>query len=327
VATGVGMQWVRNLLRRKWNLATIGVGVVLVGFIGFLVGKNYLSQLELQEFALEQLRQDLDKRATAMSYFYSERRNDLKNLAGSRELSIFFENKALGMSMEYGPRLSLLSISEIFNRLIKERNLGKDRIYTRIVFIDSNGGLLVDTQPIGGRQNDKHEWKKFLSPEGPEIVTVHESNGNLWKVAVSTPYFFKNKYVGQIVTFVSIKTVYRHLIAAEGSTQRVILLDCSKGNAYIPGDLKLEASFSNIPDLKNIEPGKTYRSKVLLKNGIKVDTITIRVPIKDTPFSLVSILPVSEVFGQTAPWHMPLAMGMVSLAILSGMAIILRTNT
>ncbi|MEW6377111.1 MAG: ATP-binding protein [Thermodesulfobacteriota bacterium] len=321
------MQLFRNLLKGKWNLATMGVSVVLVGFIAFLVGKNYLSQLELQEFALEQLRQDLEKRATALSYFYFERRNDLKNLAESREISIFFENKALGMSMEYGLRASLLTISETFNRLLKERKLGKDRIYTRIIFVDSNGELLVDTQPISGKQNDKQEWKKFLSPEGSQIIIVHESNRNLWKVAVSIPYFFKNKYAGQIITLVSPKTVYRHLIETEGFTRRVILLDCGKGYLYVPEDLKLKAPFSKIPDLSNIETGKTYRLKVPLKNGVKVDMVAIRVPIKDIPFSLVCVLPTSEVFGQTLPWHIPLAMGVVSLAILSGMAIILRTNT
>src|SRR3989304_1849382 len=112
ISEGGTMKSVRTSLKRRWNLTVIVASLVLVGFIGFLVVENYLSQLELQGYTLEQLRQDTEKRATAVTYFSSERKNDLRNLALSRETSIFFENKALGMSMEYGLKASLLAMSD-----------------------------------------------------------------------------------------------------------------------------------------------------------------------------------------------------------------------
>ncbi|MBW1717694.1 MAG: hypothetical protein JRJ77_18090 [Deltaproteobacteria bacterium] len=71
---------------------------------------NYRSQVKLQESALDHLREDTEKRSMAVSYFCSERKNDLNSLASNRAISAFFENKALGMSMEYELRASLLDL-------------------------------------------------------------------------------------------------------------------------------------------------------------------------------------------------------------------------
>ena len=71
---------------------------------------NYRSQVKLQESALDHLREDTEKRSMAVSYFCSERKNDLNSHASNRAISAFFENKALGMSMEYELRASLLDL-------------------------------------------------------------------------------------------------------------------------------------------------------------------------------------------------------------------------
>ena len=319
------MRSVQSLLKRKWNLATIIVGVLLVGFIAFLVVKNYLSQLELQGYALEQLNQDIEKRAMAVSYFYSERRNDLKNLAKSREISLFFENKGLGMSMEYGLRASLLAISETFNRLLEERKLREDRIYSRITFIESNGKLLVDTQP--GEVKHRQDLKKFLKPESSDVTLIKEHLDNSLELMVTVPYFFKEKYMGQIIAWISPKTVYKHLIRTEAEpSQRFIFIDCGKGNLYFPEGIQLKAALSNLPDLSTIEIGKPYRFKVTSKDEVKEGRLALKVPIKETPYFLVAVLPTSEVIGPTSPWHLPIGMAILSLAILGGMAIVLWMN-
>ncbi|OPX19769.1 MAG: hypothetical protein BZ151_07565, partial [Desulfobacca sp. 4484_104] len=60
------------------------VGIVMTGFISFLIGQNFLAHVELQKLTLKNLRQDVEKRAAAGSYFYSERQQDLIDLAHSR---------------------------------------------------------------------------------------------------------------------------------------------------------------------------------------------------------------------------------------------------
>ncbi len=67
--------------QRKGYLAVVSAFLLLLGFIGFLVLINHRSQRKIQGFALTQLRQDAEKRAIALGYFFSERKYDLKNLA------------------------------------------------------------------------------------------------------------------------------------------------------------------------------------------------------------------------------------------------------
>ena len=61
VARGFNPLWVL--------LAAVMLGALLV----FLIVSNFLAQRELQDLSLRNLRQDLEKRAAAVSYFYAER--------------------------------------------------------------------------------------------------------------------------------------------------------------------------------------------------------------------------------------------------------------
>ena len=127
-------------------LTTAFAAVILLVCLGTLLVKTYRAQIEIRESILNNFKQDLAKHAAALSYFYAERKNDLKNLPTRREISIYFENKALGMSMEYGLRASLIAIQESFNQVLQERLLDADRIYTRFIFADSSGACLIDSQ-------------------------------------------------------------------------------------------------------------------------------------------------------------------------------------
>ena len=70
--------------------------VLLIIFIGFLVVENYRSERKLRNSALAQIKMDIEKRAMALSYFFSERKNDLKDLVESRSLSSFLKIRRSG---------------------------------------------------------------------------------------------------------------------------------------------------------------------------------------------------------------------------------------
>jgi len=321
------MRSLLDLVRKRSNVVAVVAGVFVIGYICLLVGANYLSQVELQESALEQLRQDMEKRATAVNYFCSERKNDLKNLIKNRAISGFFENKALGMSMEYGLRSSLLGISKTFDHLLANRKLGEERIYTRIVFIDASGKLLVDSQPE--RQKVEHEldWKTFLTPEKQRMVVIDVYDGQGLKVIISTPYFFKNRYAGQILAWISSKTVYRLVEETKESAKRSVYLVCGSYLFPLPADMQYVPVLYSLTDPGSARVMKTHRFEQVKKDGSRVDMFAMVVPTKETPLFLVTLLPVSEVFGHMAPWHLPLAMGALAIIILGGMAGAFRINT
>ncbi len=319
------MRSLLDLMGIKAKVAAIAAGILMVGYICLLVSINYFSQIELRESTLKQLRQDMKTRATTVDYFCSERKNDLKNLAENRMISAFFENKALGMSMEYGLQSSLLGISETFSRFLANRELADDRIYTRVVFIDTRGKLLVDSQPEREKGEHELDWKTFLEPgkSGAAIVALHEKG--LLKVMVSTPYFFKNQYTGQILAWISPKTVYS-LVEAKGSLMRSVYVVCTKHLLPLSAGMQYKPDLSTLTDLGSAKIVETHRFEQVKKDGSRVDMIAMGVHVKDTPLALIMLLSASEVFGHMAPGHLPLAMGALATIVLAGMAVAFRIN-
>ena len=236
----------RRKLFRGTYLTVALAGVVMVVCLAILLVKTYRAQVEIRESILNNFKQDLGKHAAALSYFFAERKNELKNLPTKREISIFFENKALGMSMEYGLRASLLAIQESLNQVLTERLLGRDRIYTRFVFIDSSGEWLIDSEKNGNLSTPDKNGKEFLTPESFDpVILVKLLNGSA-QLLVSCPYFFKGKYHGQIVAWISTETVHKHLIGADHDLQKkFIRVFSTKDKFYLPTDTEVVATASS----------------------------------------------------------------------------------
>ena len=231
--------------RKKQNLAVIALGAVLVGYIAFLLVANYHSQIELQKSGLEQMRLDTEKYAGAVSYFFSEQKDHLKNLTEKRELAAFFENKALGMSMEYGLWDSVMSIAKVFGRFSDNRRIGGDRIYTRIVFLESNGAVLVDRPADNSSPANEQNWQRFLAPENPDPKIIVEPLGSSWQIMISTPYFFKGTFSGQIIAWISSEIIYHHVVKATGgaSPRLLTIINANGEPLYSPGGRALKSKF------------------------------------------------------------------------------------
>ncbi|MBW2642548.1 MAG: response regulator [Deltaproteobacteria bacterium] len=311
----------------KRNLAAIIIGLVLLLYIGFLITSNYLSQVDLQKTALEKLRQDTEKLAMSVSYFCAERKIDLKNLSENRAVSVYFENKALGMSMEYGLKANLDGIRYQFDRLMEEKNFGDKRIYPRLTFIMPNGELLVDTGLINLEQDQGRDWNEFLTPDSRDVTFIDKHNPQIPMMMVTIPYFFKGSFAGQFVAWVSLVNVYEHLVKkgepSNGHTSFVSIKDHLQSVKY------MRAKFSplSLSELMNIEMGKTRRLEVTDHTGIKRDMIVIRIPIKGTPLSLTSVMPASDILGRRSPFHLLVAMAVLSIAVLIGMMIFWQVTT
>lgn len=319
--------------RRKWrkptprNLIPIIFALGLFAYMGFLLVTNYLSQLDKQKKAVEQFRQDVEKHATAISYFFFERRNDLRNLSENRAISVFYENKALGMSMQYGLQASLLSIGGQFKRFIEEKRIGGDKIYHRLVLIDDQGEMLVDSNPADPKKREGRDWKKFLTPVNAGPVTITEGHERLYEVIITIPYFFKGNYSGQIIAWINPQPIFEHLLGTVGSSSRALILACDKNHLHLPMKNRSDFPDAYSPSLVNIEFGTLYPFRSAGRDGAQVDMIAIRMPARETTFSLVEVLPASALLGRTPPWEILLVMGGLSVLLLSGTIVLWRNNT
>ena len=310
------------------TLTAFIAAVVLLVCLATLLLKTYHAQIEVRESILNNFKQDLAKHAAALSYFYAERKNDLKNLPTKREISIYFENKALGMSMEYGLRASLIAIQESFNQVLQERLLGADRIYTRFIFADSSGACLIDSQKTPNPESQGNTCQQFLTPlNSAPVVLVKRVNG-VAQLIVSCPYFFKGTYSGQIIAWISIETVHKHLIGADSQFRKKILrVFSSQGNFYLPSetnDADVSAALPIVTELADLE---YHRFKLANQTGGTVEMISTWMPIQDTPLILVGAIPTHELFGYLSPWHLLAVLGSLSLFSLVGGGVAWWTNT
>jgi signal transduction histidine kinase/ActR/RegA family two-component response regulator len=325
------MQRIYNSLQ-KGNIYVILMSILLTGFIAFLVGKNYLAQSALQKSTLKNFQQDLEKRATAVSYFYSERKNDLKNLAASREITMFFENQALGMSMEYGLRASLMQIQKCFAKFLVGRKLGSDPIYHRLVFLDREGKCLVDSNIPNGRQPFERNWDQYLGLVCSEPAIVVEYRGGMTQVMISLRYCFQNSFKGQIIAYLVPETVQKHLIQGKWESPDITFnVFYKQDNFYLnlDPDAKKDFLYKNflLLDIKSMNIGEPKNFTVVRENGVKVKMMAIYVPIQETPFFLLGLWPESKIDNYMSPWQLLATLGLLSFLVLGGLAVIWRTNT
>lgn len=348
-----------EFLLRKNSITAVVAASLLTGFMAFLIGNSYLSQKKLQLFALADLERSLDKRTAAISYFFAERRNDLKNLASSTEISGFFENKALGMSMEYGLKASLVIISETFRQVLEERRLGKERIYTRIVFLDPSGEALADSTLPGESPQLVEPMRKYLTPDAVVPQILIETGAGISEVLISAPCRFKDRYVGQVAAWLHPQRVYDHFIhqSESPSGRGSFLFSKSDGGPMAPLRLAYRSPHllascqrlaedapshwhgSAAPPLAERAPlpppapsvaehqAPRKHEKLLRFTENDMDLLAVRSHVPDTPFFLVDILAEEEILGTTKPWHLLVALAALGLLLLGGLGVIWRTRS
>lgn len=117
---------------------------LLLAYFALILVSTYLAQENLREASQLRSELELENRANALGYFYSERRTGLRRLAEDRAFSVFFSNRALGMSMRYGLRASLLGMQKVVDRFIVESTLGDRTSLQRVVIRDTDGQVLLD---------------------------------------------------------------------------------------------------------------------------------------------------------------------------------------
>ena len=313
---------------RGWNITTALAIVGLVVYMGFLIFANYLSQAELQKGLLEQLRQDTEKRAIALTYFFSERANDLKDLARSRAISTYFENKALGMSMTYGLQASLDAITLAFERILEDKTLKGERIYSGLAFIKKNGEVLVAR---GFKESGilfEKDWDPSPATENRDAQILLPPSPESTALVVIMPYYFKGDYLGHISASISSPTVYEHLVRqSPQSPEMFAYVVTMEGRLVLPSELSAAIRYSALPDIKRLEAAKIQRLALPIRDGGREEVLVSYLPLPDTPCAFVRIATAAAVYSGTPPLRLPFAMVLLSLLVLGGMAIAWRTNT
>ena len=302
------------------SLLLIAVSFLVV-FIGILVFFNYRAQVSLEKAYTERIKSNIKNRVIALSYFFTERKNDLNELCVARSISSFFENKALGMSMEYGLRASLLSIQREFKYLLTSKKLEGINIYQRIVFVDPSGKILVDTKPKYLHESNYINWKQLLIKERSEPYFFFYKTHNKYELFFSVPYFFKNKYVGQIFIHINPKSIYKLLSLKD----TFIFFKNKEHTIYLNKNV-----FCDAQDFFLRFPEKLCRdSKFLLmlkQHPKQCFVIATSTPIKDSGYSIL-IMHLYDKNAGLKVWLYPLSLSFLAILLFIGLFISQRINS
>ncbi len=316
-------------IRRHWNIAGSLFGLLLVVYLVAMVVTNYRAQASLQESLVEQFRQNIAKRAATIGYFLDERKNDLRYLADAREIAVYFENKALGMSMAYGLGSSLVDINTYFNYFVSDRLAGGDRIYTRVVLYDGDGTILADTA------RSPEAPPRAIPPEASLVGVRHKNAAVIidesrpgQEIKIVLPYLFKGNYAGQLVALLSSQALVDHFVKASSPadnksyflTAGTTLLG-RKNDELTPAEL---SAFSQSP---NWRKGIFYPLSRTGTNSTGPGMLAFRLPIGATPLSLITLFPETEVTGAGSPWRIPLFLAVLSLFVAGSTIIMFKVTT
>lgn len=309
------------------HIAIVAVALILAAYIGYLIQTQYRAQLALQRSMVRQVGQESEGIAATIGYFFNERTDDLNHLVESRELGLYFENLALGMSMEYGLKASVVELNQYFLSMQKNKQFGKKTIYDRIVFIDSAGKKIADTLGERGTKQTKRQWKDMLAKDSYAVTFHLEDPGPAGAIVLSMPYFFKAVYAGQILAWIPSGLIYDNFLGGEvRAAQYPAALLYQDRYINLPAEISRVSSPEQLPLPSRLMPRQPLKLALKSPGGPGWEYVVVFAPVLKTPFSLVTFIRATEQFDSHAPAHLLYTTGSMAAIIFAGLVFLYLVN-
>ena len=312
-------------------LAGIGA-TLLVLFLAFLLFDNYRARTRQERQAIEITTEHNRYIASQLSYFFSERKYDLHTLANSREVSSYYENRALGMSLEYGLRLSLADIAASLDRILEEKSFNGEAIYSGITFLDESGTPLLERVrgPVHLHDRTIPDRKVPLDVSAPTVAGGFPEADDITLVA---PIYFKNRLSGHLVAELD-HPCLASLMRRGSDGGRELNAIVHHGVSLVSNDAangagRVRALLDAVPELLGNCVDRTHRAGAREPgpHGAQVTyrgQIAVCAPIDGTPFSALQSSPLPDALAGARPWMVLLIMGTLAAMILVAGVIIFR---
>ena len=296
------------------------LGILLSTYLITLITNYHDSQEKLELASIEQLRLETENRAAELAFFFSDAISTITTLSESRELSIYFTNKALKMSMKYGLEANLMSLAERFRGALNKAQDGRASIFSRIAFISEQGEPLTDTEPDPAADNT--DWASYLTPEirGAQLI----SNSQETPFLITQSYFFKNRFKGQLLAWISWPSVLEHLVLRDRILQDAVY--SWDGRLLAGGDIWNDLLPPNSEAAKTIASmihGATVPFSTTTKNGIH-DILAVKVLLPGIDYYLVTLHTQERNFSQATSQAMLFAVAALPLLATIGLLFFLH---
>ena len=313
----------------RWRLgALVLLAGILVSFIAYLLIKDYDTRLAQHEWALDTHAQQTAELSASFSYFFSERDHDLQSLSTHGVIQTYFSNRDLGMSMEYGLRVSLLEIAERMDLLLATKQAHGCRIYDRIALLDSEHECLIARGPDSHNSVLVDECAMGLADLMPDHMGVFAAcaDGKEPTVGLAVPCYYKERCVGQVVAQLSddaLLTLFSHGTLPSDRMAWLTLgvqLIVGPNAPLITRELE---SYLGEHVLPPHHPVSTALPEALGHTG---KMILVQAPVAGTHLRVVHLASLEDVLPGPAPQRVLLAMGALALAVLIAVILVVRST-
>ena len=324
------MHTIRAVTLSRQTLIILASCLLLSFFIGLLISSNYKNQHALQASSIKQFHLDTEKRAASLGYFFSERKFDLRSLASSLEIATYFNNKALGMSEEYGLRVNLFIIKRLLEGTLREKTVQGDNIYERFILIDSGGQSLVDTDPSAGNDflSDPALLPTASQQTEPHISFI--SGAETSRVLISSLCMHKNQLKGYLVAVLKTDTLFQNFVdtARQPTSQGFELMTADGKVIYSAGRYHRYLDQIMSAELfKTIKADRPLHLSLPTTPGTSEKVLLTTSPIHNLPIFLLAWVNSNSYLGFSAFWHLILGTGSLAIVIVLGIVVLVRFNT
>ncbi len=316
-----------EIIKPRLLFVIIAGGLIPLTYVISLLIYNYQDNVALQDSSIKRYTLGVEKQAAAIDYFFLERKYDIRSMANSLEIGTYFVNKAMGMSEQYGLKVSLFTIRKMMRETIKNKTIANATIYKRFVFVDSSKTILVnsgDTLPTHmilprnkklGEIIKEPELLLENTPRGPEFI-------------LAAPCFFKKNHSGWIITWLNLKALESHFLNSSPAisskalgltTEDGSLIQLSKTTNHNFSWAKLKKEIAEVSDLS-----------VISINTFPSDTspfLLTRTQIQSLPLFLTAYVKQSEILGNLKAWPFLAGIGAVIVIVVLGLILFLNTKT
>lgn len=191
-----------TFMQKKRGIAVLFLILVLI-YIGFLIIYSLQSQGKLKGVAEDRFYFETKNTSTIIANFIEEQKSLVQSIASSSEIENFLTNQTLGMSLEYGLNVNLFAIKTNFEKKLSSLKWFEEPIYRRIIYIDENDKILVDTKQPNQASDFNFDNKMPL-----KSFMIDESNKYL---ILQAPVMYRGLEKGRVVTFTNLDLLFKPL--------------------------------------------------------------------------------------------------------------------
>ena len=255
--------------------------LLFIAYAGAVFWSNFLSLQRVQQDALVQFRLEAEKQASAISYFFSERRIEVAELAESEPVLNFFRNRDLGMSYRYGLGFNVQSIEDRFEYIASRKRGDSSSVFSGFLLIDSNASLVAEwnaPQPEAGLR----DWLMLGNRDPRTRLGSREGT-----VVVMIPVWINNAYRGELIAWIDVGASFAQFGSTRTARHSVLinrhtgeLLHAEAGTPALSPQLWKELS---------AQPALASGTRVMSHAGESGDFNIAAMDIDGTPLSFMSI--------------------------------------